>query len=104
MCNKPELAPARFLLRVRQLVLLVEGDANELAIGVYGRVAVVLYVARGGGVNGVVAPAEGIFACVPDGAALLKNDVAGDDELVCWKTSENGSAVILHHAFFDAKR
>lgn len=31
----------------------------------------------------MVAPAEGVLARVPDRAALLEDDVAGDDELVC---------------------
>lgn len=82
MGDEAELASARLLFRVREGVFLVEGDADELAVRVDGRVAVVFHVASCCGVDCVVAPAEGILAGVPDGAALFEDDVSRDDELV----------------------
>lgn len=95
MCYKPELASARLLFRVGQRVFFVEGDADELAVRVDGGVAVVFYVARCGGVDRVVAPAEGILAGVPDGSSLFEDNVARNDELVCKKGAWTVSYYLL---------
>jgi len=47
-----------------------------------GRVAVVLDVAVYRRVDGMIAAYDGVFAGMPDGTALLVDDVAGDDILV----------------------
>lgn len=78
-----EAALALGVRRVGQDVVLVEDDANVFAVRVPGRVAVVLDVARRRGVDGVVAAHVAVLAGPPERAALLVEDVAGNDELVC---------------------
>ena len=74
-----EAALAHGVGRVGQLVFLVEDDADVLALGVAGGIPVVLDVAGLEGVDGVVAAETAVLAGVPYGAALLVDDVAGDD-------------------------
>lgn len=69
---------------VRQGVVAFKGDANVLAVGVPVRVAVVLDVAGDGGVDGVVAAKNGVFAGVPDRASLLVDDRSGED-ILFWR-------------------
>lgn len=78
-----EAALALSVLRVRQRVSLVEDNANVFAVRVQRRVAVVLDVARGHGVDGVVAAHDAVLARPPVRASLFVDDVARDDILVC---------------------
>ena len=78
-------AEASLALRVRRVgqhVVLVEGDADVLAVRVARRVAVVFHVAGRHGVNGEVAAHDAVLAGPPMRASLLVDDVARDDELV----------------------
>ncbi len=71
-----ELALAHGVRLVRQLVRLVEHDADVLALRVLRGISVVLDVARGEGEDGVVASHAAVLARVPFRAALLVDDVA----------------------------
>lgn len=77
-----ELALAFGVRRVGEDVVLVEDDANVFPVRVARGIAVVFDVARGHGVDRVVAAHDAVFAGPPEGAALLVDDVAGDDILV----------------------
>lgn len=68
--------------RVRKRVVLVKDHANVLAVRMLGRVAVVLDVACDFRVDGVVTAHHAVLARPPEGAALLVEDVAGDNKLV----------------------
>lgn len=63
----------------------LEYHTDVLAFWVLQGVFVVFYVARLGGVDGVVAAHGAVVAWEPFGAALAEDDVAGDHVLFYWK-------------------
>lgn len=78
-----QLALAHGVWRVGQLVLLVEDDADVLALRVLGGIPVVLDVTGGQGVDGVVAPEAAVLARIPLCAALLVYNVTRYDVGIC---------------------
>lgn len=68
--------------RIRQLVLAVEGHTDVLPGRVAQGIAVVFDIAGHCGVDRVVPAENGVLSGVPDGAALLVDDVARDNELI----------------------
>ena len=66
---------------LRQIVILVEGYADVLAIGMAPWVPVVTHVASLSGKDGVVAADVAVVAWIPVHTALAEDDVAGDDVL-----------------------
>lgn len=83
VCQHAQSPPADGVWRFRQALAALEHDANVLALGVLGGIAVVFHVARLDGVDGVVTAHAAVVAGEPVGAALTEDDVAGDDILFC---------------------
>lgn len=74
---------ARRVGRVGECVGFVEHHPDVLPLGVPCRIPVVLHVPRGQREDRVVSPHADVLAREPLGAALLVDDVAGDDVGVC---------------------
>jgi hypothetical protein len=68
---------------LRQDLVALKHHTDVLAFRMLQRVFVVFYVARLGGVDGVVAAHGAVVAWEPFGAALAEDDVARDNVLFC---------------------